>query len=163
MAFKLFVILYVLSYFGSFRNRAMIKGNNLNDLVSEIQLDQPIKSILVLSVIYLLIVLLVQVIFIILYQFFISSKYSMSNYCKSNCDFHSNKVFSFPYSLRFSLTIMRFSQTEHRDTYDCVNIYKQSIFEHPSFRNHTIQVHIVNLFASYFHQNLNSISRYPRK
>ena len=70
---------------------------------------------------------------------------------------------SFPYSLRFSLTIINFSQTKHGDTYDCVNIYKQSIFEHPSFKNHTIQVHIVTLFALYFHQNLNSISRYPRK
>ena len=69
MAFKEFVILYVLSYFGSFHNRAMIKGNNLNDLISEIQPDQPIKSILVLSIICSLIVLLVQVIFIILYQF----------------------------------------------------------------------------------------------
>ena len=69
MAFKAFVILYVLSYFGSFHNRAMIKGSNLNDLVSEIQLHQRSKSILVLSIICLLIVLLVQVNFIILYRF----------------------------------------------------------------------------------------------
>ena len=61
--------LYVLSYFGLFNNRATIKRNNLNNLVSEIQLDQPSKSILVLSIICFLIVLLVQVIFIILYQF----------------------------------------------------------------------------------------------
>ena len=62
MAFKGFVILYVLLYFGSFHNEAMVKGNNLNDLNSELP---PIKNILVFSIICLSIVLLVQIIFII--------------------------------------------------------------------------------------------------
>jgi len=43
MAFKGFVILYVLLYFGSFHNEAMVKGNNLIDLNSELP---PIKNIL---------------------------------------------------------------------------------------------------------------------
>ena len=59
--------------------------------------------------------------------------------------FIANKVFAFRYSLRFCLTIIRFLQTEHRDTYDCINVYEQPSLKHPSLRNHRFQVHIFTL------------------
>ena len=48
---SLFVIFYVVSYLASFPNRATVKGNNLNDLISKGQNEPSTKCILVFSVV----------------------------------------------------------------------------------------------------------------
>ena len=48
---SLFVIFYVVSYLASFLNRATVKGNNLNDLISKGQNEPSTKCILVFSVV----------------------------------------------------------------------------------------------------------------
>lgn len=45
-------------------------------------------------------------------------------------------------------------QTEYGDVIDCVDIYQQPAFEHPSLKNHTIQVTKMSTFFSYCSLNI---------
>ena len=47
MAFKAFFVFIILLHFASFHNSAIVKGNNLNDLISERKQEPPLKRVLV--------------------------------------------------------------------------------------------------------------------
>lgn len=47
MAFKAFFVFYISLHFASFHNDAIVKGNDLNDLISERKQETPLKRVLV--------------------------------------------------------------------------------------------------------------------
>ena len=47
MSFKAFFVFYISLHFASFHNDAIVKGNNLNDLILETKQETPLKRVVV--------------------------------------------------------------------------------------------------------------------